>query len=107
MHERIERRFDLMIEAGFIEELKGLFRRKDLGADLPSMRAVGYRQGWGWLEGSYGFQEMREKSLAATRQLAKRQLTWLRRESDSLWYNLQADGVREEVTDAIGGFLEA
>jgi tRNA dimethylallyltransferase len=50
---------------------------------------------------------MREKSIAATRQLAKRQLTWLRRESGSVWYNLQAEGVREEVIDAIGGFLEA
>ena len=107
LHERIERRFDLMIEAGFIDELKSLFKRKDLSADLPAMRAVGYRQGWTWLEGKYSFAEMREKSIAATRQLAKRQLTWLRRESGSVWYNLQAEGVREEVIDAIGGFLEA
>ena len=107
LHKRIEQRFDLMIEAGFIDELKSLYQRENLSADLPSMRAVGYRQGLGWLEGSYSFEEMREKSIAATRQLAKRQLTWLRRESDSLWYNLQADGVREEVIHAIGGFLEA
>jgi tRNA dimethylallyltransferase len=107
LHRRIEQRFDLMIEAGFIDELKSLYERPRLNADLPSMRAVGYRQGWGWLDGRYGFEEMREKAIAATRQLAKRQLTWLRREGDSVWYDLQADGVREEVIRAVGGFLEA
>jgi len=107
LHQRIEQRFDLMIEAGFIDELKSLYQRPDLNADLPAMRAVGYRQGWGWLDGQYGFEEMREKAIAATRQLAKRQLTWLRREDASIWYDLQADGVREEVIRAVGGFLEA
>jgi len=107
LHQRIEQRFDLMIEAGFIDELKSLYQRPDLNADLPSMRAVGYRQGWGWLEGHYSFEEMREKAIAATRQLAKRQLTWLRREGVSIWYDLQADRVREDVIEALGGFLEA
>ena len=107
LHQRIEQRFDLMIEAGFIDELKSLYQRPDLNADLPSMRAVGYRQGWGWLEGHYSFEEMREKTIAATRQLAKRQLTWLRREGVSIWYDLQADRVREDVIEALGGFLEA
>ena len=107
LHQRIERRFDLMIEAGFIDELKSLYQRPDLNADLPAMRAVGYRQGWGWLEGHYSFEEMREKAIAATRQLAKRQLTWLRREGVSIWYDLQADRVREDVIEALGGFLEA
>lgn len=107
LHQRIEKRFDLMIEAGFINELKILHARPDLHADLPAMRAVGYRQGWGWLDGEYGFEEMREKAIAATRQLAKRQLTWLRRESAALWYDLQADGVGEEVIKNLGGFIEA
>ena len=107
LHQRIEQRFDQMIEAGFVDELKSLYEQPGLNAELPAMRAVGYRQGWGWLEGHYSFEEMREKALAATRQLAKRQLTWLRREGVSVWYDLQADGVREKVADVIGGFLEA
>ncbi len=107
LHKRIEQRFDLMIAAGFIEEMKGLFARPDLDASLPAMRAVGYRQAWQWLEGQTTFEEMREKAIAATRQLAKRQLTWLRRESASIWYDLQADGVKQEVIEALGGFLEA
>jgi len=107
LHQRIEQRFDLMINAGFIDEVKGLFARPDLNANLPAMRAVGYRQAWQWLQGQCTFEEMREKAIAATRQLAKRQLTWLRRESAALWYDLQADGVRQEVIEALGTFLEA
>jgi tRNA dimethylallyltransferase len=107
LHQRIEQRFDLMIAAGFVDEMKSLFARSDLNPALPSMRAVGYRQAWEWLEGNCTFDEMREKAIIATRQLAKRQLTWLRRESASLWYDLQTDGVRHEVVEALGGFLEA
>jgi len=107
LHQRIEQRFDLMIAAGFIDEMKGLFARSDLNPALPSMRAVGYRQAWEWLEGKCTFDEMREKAIAATRQLAKRQLTWLRRESASVWYDLQTDGVKREVIEVLGGFLEA
>jgi tRNA dimethylallyltransferase len=97
LHDRIEQRFDLMIEAGFIDEIKSLYARSDLNASLPSLRAVGYRQAWEWLDGQYSFEQMREKAIAATRQLAKRQLTWLRRESASLWYDLQAEGSKQEV----------
>ncbi len=107
LHERIEQRFDLMIKAGFIDEMKLLHARSDLHADLPSMRAVGYRQVWDWLEGNCTFEQVREKAIAATRQLAKRQLTWLRREGVPVWYDLQSDGVREVVIEALGGFLEA
>jgi len=107
LHRRIEERFDLMIGDGFIDELKSLHERAGLNADLPSMRAVGYRQGWDWLDGKDSFEGMREKAIAATRQLAKRQLTWLRREGVSIWYDLQADRVREDVMKALGGFLEA
>ena len=107
LHKRIEQRFDLMMEAGFIDEMKGLFSRSDLNPSMPSMRAVGYRQAWEWLEGKSTPEQMREKAIAATRQLAKRQLTWLRRESASVWYDLQADGVTQKVIEELGGFLEA
>ena len=78
LHERIALRFQLMIDAGFQTEVEQLKARGDLHLDLPSMRCVGYRQMWQHLDGEYDFNEMREKSIAATRQLAKRQLTWLR-----------------------------
>lgn len=107
LHQRIEQRFDLMTKNGFLDEMKGLYGRSDLHADLPSMRAVGYRQGWNYLHGDCTYAEMRDRSIAATRQLAKRQLTWLRRETAAIWYDLQADGARTEVFAALGGLLEA
>src|SRR5690606_1453441 len=78
LHERIARRFAAMLEQGLVEEVKRLRDRGDLSVDMPSIRAVGYRQVWGWLAGEYGVEEMRARAVAATRQLAKRQLTWLR-----------------------------
>ena len=78
LHERIETRFDGMLEAGLVDEVAGLKSRISMHVDLPSMRAVGYRQVWEHLDGLTSFDEMREKALAATRQLAKRQLTWMR-----------------------------
>ena len=107
LHERIEQRFDQMINAGFVDEMKSLFARSDLNEGMPSMRAVGYRQGWEWLQGKITFDQMREKAIFATRQLAKRQLTWLRRESASVWYDLQTDSEKREVFELLGGFLEA
>jgi len=108
LHQRIEQRFDLMMENGFLDEMQTLYDRSDLHADLPAMRAVGYRQAWSCLDGDCTWAEMRDRSIAATRQLAKRQLTWLRRETACIWYDLQADRkVRKEVLQAIGGFLEA
>ena len=107
LHGRIEQRFDLMIEAGFIDEMKSLHARSDLNEDLPSMRAVGYRQAWQWLEGQCSYDAMREKAIIVTRQLAKRQLTWLRRERSSVWYNLLADGAKQDALGALKGFLEA
>ncbi len=107
LHERIEKRFDLMMQAGFIDEIKSLHSRSDLNVDQPSMRAVGYRQAWDWLEGNCTSEQMRERAIAATRQLAKRQLTWLRRESDSIWYDLQSDAAWAEVFGTLGEFLEA
>ncbi len=78
LHQRIEQRFSQMLELGFQQEVEKLKSRSDLHLDLPSMRCVGYRQMWQYLEGDITAQLMTDKSLAATRQLAKRQLTWLR-----------------------------
>jgi tRNA dimethylallyltransferase len=78
LHRRIAARFDEMLKAGLVEELDGLRRKLDLGPNLPSMRCVGYRQAWQFLEGRIDARALRETGIAATRQLAKRQLTWLR-----------------------------
>jgi tRNA dimethylallyltransferase len=75
---RIEQRFDAMVAAGFREEVERLRARGDLNPDLPAMRAVGYRQLWAHLDGRYSWEEARAKAIVATRQYAKRQLTWLR-----------------------------
>ncbi len=78
LHRAIEQRFDAMLRDGLVDEVKHLKKKYTLAADMPSMRAVGYRQVWSLLEGEIGEAEMRERAIAATRQLAKRQLTWLR-----------------------------
>jgi tRNA dimethylallyltransferase len=78
LDEKIEKRFDAMLAAGLIEEVKALRKQFRLTPDMPSMRAVGYRQVWEHLEGGATVAQMRERAIAATRQLAKRQLTWLR-----------------------------
>ncbi|HEY2257181.1 MAG TPA: tRNA (adenosine(37)-N6)-dimethylallyltransferase MiaA [Variovorax sp.] len=78
LHARIAERFDAMLSAGLIAEVQGLRARGDLAADLPSMRCVGYRQTWEALAGDWPIAELRERGIAATRQLAKRQMTWLR-----------------------------
>ncbi|BBL71674.1 tRNA (adenosine(37)-N6)-dimethylallyltransferase MiaA [Methylogaea oryzae] len=85
LHRRIAQRFHAMLESGLVEEVERLYRRGDLDVSLPSIRAVGYRQVWGYLSGEHGWDVMVEKGIAATRQLAKRQFTWLRREDDALW----------------------
>jgi tRNA dimethylallyltransferase len=78
LHRRIAARFDEMLQAGLVDELDGLRKKFDLGQNLPSMRCVGYRQAWQFLEGRIDAKALRETGIAATRQLAKRQLTWLR-----------------------------
>lgn len=78
LHERIKVRFDEMLAKGLVEETQQLVLREDLHENLPSIRSVGYRQVWQYLHRVYSFDEMRDKAIAATRQLAKRQLTWLR-----------------------------
>lgn len=78
LHRRIETRFDAMLDAGFLEEVSALRACSDLTPDMASMRSVGYRQAWAYLAGHDNFDTFRDKSIAATRQLAKRQITWLR-----------------------------
>ncbi len=90
LHERIARRFARMMEQGFLAEVERLRSRPDLTARHPALRAVGYRQLWAHLAGAYGLAEARERALAATRQLAKRQLTWLRSDREVRWLDPQA-----------------
>lgn len=78
LHHRIVQRFDAMLDAGFEAEVAALYQRGDLNPSMPSIRCVGYRQMWSYLDGEFGLDTMRERGIIATRQLAKRQLTWLR-----------------------------
>jgi tRNA dimethylallyltransferase len=108
LHERIERRFDAMLDAGFLDEVRGLRALPELAAhprplDLPALRAVGYRQAWEHLDGASTQAEFREQAIAATRQLAKRQFTWLRGELDARWFDPATQ--RTELDAAVGGFL--
>ena len=101
LHERIARRLDAMIESGFLEEMKDLRKRPALLPDCPAMRSVGYRQFWKHLDGGYSLEEARDRALFATRQLAKRQITWLRSETDVFLVNpLEAGAI-----DPISAFL--
>ena len=81
LHSRIEQRFAEMMDAGFLDEVRRLRERGDLHLELPSLRAVGYRQLWQHLEGQYPYSVAVDRGIAATRQFAKRQLTWLRNET--------------------------
>lgn len=85
LHDRIRIRFRAMLEQGFVDEVRELMARGDLSPDMPSMRCVGYRQVWSWLAGEGDHGDMVERGIAATRQLAKRQLTWLRKWQDVTW----------------------
>ncbi|MBS6026308.1 MAG: tRNA (adenosine(37)-N6)-dimethylallyltransferase MiaA [Haemophilus pittmaniae] len=84
LHQRIEQRFHKMMELGFLDEVKALYQRNDLNIDLPSIRCVGYRQMWEHLRGDYDLDEAIFRGICATRQLAKRQITWLRGWSSEL-----------------------
>jgi tRNA dimethylallyltransferase len=101
LHERIALRLDRMVDAGFVDEMKRLRERPGLVAGCPAMRSVGYRQFWQYLDGEINLEEARDRALFATRQLAKRQITWLRSETKVLLANPLEAG----VIDAISGFL--
>ena len=102
LHERIEQRLEIMFDSGFVDEMAQLMRRPGLTRDLPSMRSVGYRQVWAHLAGESTLEEARYRALVATRQLAKRQITWLRSESDLFSFNPLEVG----CIDAISAFLD-
>ncbi len=85
LHQRIAERFKLMLAEGFLEEVRQLHQRGDLDVSMPSVRAVGYRQAWDYLEGQCDYDDMVERGIIATRQLAKRQITWLRSWPDLHW----------------------
>jgi tRNA dimethylallyltransferase len=97
LHERIGQRFERMLESGFEKEVRGLIARGDLHADMPSMRSVGYRQMWEYLHGECVYSEMVDKGKAATRQLAKRQITWLRSEKEAFWLQEEAGNVVDQA----------
>ncbi|WP_375751637.1 tRNA (adenosine(37)-N6)-dimethylallyltransferase MiaA [Vibrio sp. HN007] len=95
LHRRIELRFDKMIQSGFEDEMKALYARKDLHPDLPSIRCVGYRQMWDYLDGNCSLDEAVFRGVCATRQLAKRQITWLRSWDNLTWLD------SENIEDAL------
>lgn len=101
LHQRIEQRFHKMIALGFEQEVRKLFERGDLNIDLPSIRCVGYRQMWEYLQGDISFDEAIFKGICATRQLAKRQITWLRGwQSEITWLDsLQPERAQEVVLE--------
>lgn len=108
LHARIARRFDAMLDAGFLDEVRALRARPELRAyprplDLPALRAVGYRQAWEHLDGATDAAAFRDRAVHATRQLAKRQLTWLRGELDARWFDPERDG--GQLRQAVACFL--
>lgn len=107
LHERIEARFDLMLAQGFVTELERLRGLEGWSAELPSMRAVGYRQGWEFLSGRASKAEFRLSAIHATRQLAKRQITWLRSELDCRMLDSEGAGVENLANTAVSSFLGA
>ena len=107
LHRRIERRFDAMLAAGFLDEVKALRAGADLDPELPSMRSVGYRQALAHLAGQTDFQAFRAAGIAATRQLAKRQITWLRSMRDATVIDPFADDAWTRLRDAIAAIEDA
>ncbi|WYX38005.1 tRNA (adenosine(37)-N6)-dimethylallyltransferase MiaA [Achromobacter xylosoxidans] len=105
LHARIGQRFDAMLANGLLEEVRGLHARADLHPGLPSVRCVGYRQMWAHLDGEISLEEAREQGIAATRQLAKRQITWLRAQPERVIVDcLAADAVAQTI-DAVAAAL--
>lgn len=105
LHERIERRFDAMLASGFLEEVAALHRRGDLNDDLPAIRAVGYRQLWSHLSQECSLETARDRGIAATRQLAKRQITWLRGWPGLHWLDNGVKSVQEQVIEQFRNYL--
>lgn len=89
LHERLEQRFDKMLDLGLVQEVEQLYARPELDSSLPAIRAVGYRQVWDYLDGKIDYNLMRNRAIVATRQLAKRQMTWLRSDQGLSLYNAE------------------
>lgn len=106
LHQRIAERFDAMLADGLLDEMKALRRAFALTPDLPSMRAVGYRQAWACLDGDISLDELRETGIAATRQLAKRQLTWLRSWPDAVELDSLAEDLEAQATTRVARHLQ-
>ena len=106
LHERIADRFEIMLEMGLINEVRELRENYDLNPGMPSMRCVGYRQTLQYLDGEYGLAELREKAVAATRQLAKRQLTWLRATREVKEFDCLAGDLQEQIETWLSGQIE-
>jgi tRNA dimethylallyltransferase len=106
LYERIESRFERMLQAGFLEEVAGLRSRDAVRADSTAMRAVGYRQLWEHLDGVISLEEAKQRAKIATRRLAKRQLSWLRSEPDERQFDCLAPNVADQVSGEIRGRIE-
>jgi tRNA dimethylallyltransferase len=104
--ERVEERFSRMMELGLLAEVRRLYERGDLGPEQPSVRAVGYRQLWEHLDGRCDLQEAARRAVVATRQLAKRQLTWLRAEPAAEWHDSLDPQTPVRVADQVSRWLE-
>jgi len=107
LHERIEKRLKVMLNNDFVDEVKELYERDNLTADHPSMRSVGYRQLWQHLDGETTLAEASDKALFATRQLAKRQITWLRSESGLVTFDPLANDTIDAISTSLLEFLDA
>lgn len=107
LHQRINQRFLQMLHQGLLTEVQALMQRGDLDPRMPALRCVGYRQAWSHLSGKINELEMIRQAQAATRQLAKRQLTWLRRETEALWYDLRQENAGKMVLQSFDRFLES
>ena len=105
LHARIAERFEAMLQQGLLDEVHALRERGDLQPDLPAIRAVGYRQAWEHLDGRYDAAKLRDKGIFATRQLAKRQITWLRGELDARTLDPDQSGLFERSAEALDLFL--
>ncbi len=106
LHDRIAARFQMMLQTGLIEEVKNLQARGDLTLDTPAMRSVGYRQVWDYLVGNITYEEMLARGIIATRQLAKRQLTWLRSWPNVQWFDSEATDVFLQVSGYLKSVIE-
>lgn len=105
LHARIAQRFDAMLQQGFLDEVRALYARGDLSPAMPSIRSVGYRQAWSYLAGEIDQATMREQAIIATRQLAKRQLTWLRSWPDVSWFETDSPTLVESVVAHLTAWL--